>query len=175
MTTPDTTAFPSLARRLACLAYESLLLAAILLLVSALYTPLQASLGASLWLDQAFRATLALALFAYFGKSWVSHGQTVAMKAWRLKLQTADGETLSWKEAAIRYVISLILFVVVPVLAYLGARQGSGHRPLVALASFSWCLLPFLATLVDPERLTLQDRLCGTRTVLIPKRSGKTA
>src|SRR5689334_5269408 len=77
---------PGLTRRLCCLLYELLLMLAVLLLASALFTPLKAWLGASFWLEQLFRLFLAAALFGYFGLSWVRRGQTVAMKTWRIKL-----------------------------------------------------------------------------------------
>ena len=164
-----TAASPSLIRRFACLAYESLLMAAILLLVSAFYTPLKAWAGQSFWLEQAFRAVLAGALFAYFGTSWVTRGQTVAMKAWRIQVETTDGRRLDWPHAAMRYLISLAVFVLVPVLAYVGTRDSYGHRPVVALAAFSWCILPFLCTLIDPDKRALHDRLAGTRMTLVAK------
>ena len=164
---------PSLIRRFACLAYEALLVAAILLLASALYTPLKVWAGESLWLDQLFRIALAGVLFAYFGASWVTRGQTVAMKAWRIRIESASGERPGWRLAAVRYLISLAVFILIPVLAYLSARGSYGHRPLVALAAFSWSLLPFLATLVDPERLALHDRLAGTRMVVVDKKPRK--
>jgi uncharacterized RDD family membrane protein YckC len=76
----------SIGRRLCSQFYELLLIAALLLTVSAVMTGLQAWLGRSLLLDLLTQLALVGSLFGYFGSSWVKSGQTVAMKAWRLKL-----------------------------------------------------------------------------------------
>lgn len=158
----------SIGRRLASIAYELLLIAAILLTSSALYTPIKAWANASFWLDQLFRLFLIGILFAYFGVCWVTHGQTVAMKAWRLKLVTAQGTPLSWRHASLRYFIGLVLFIGVPVLAYLSTSHRYGHTRLVAVLSSLWALLPFVAASFDPEHQPLHDRLAGTRLILTP-------
>ncbi|KZE33281.1 putative RDD family membrane protein YckC [Crenobacter luteus] len=159
-----------LARRLASLAYESLLVGALLLVASALITPLLTALGPSLFatlLSQGFFATV---LFAYFGWCWVRGGQTVAMKTWRIRLVDADGLTLRWRGALRRFAIALGLYVGLPALSYLGlARHDGSLGQHLAIALLWWLLLPLSAWL-DPERRFLHDRLAGTRQVLTPKK-----
>ncbi|WP_404340999.1 RDD family protein [Pseudoalteromonas mariniglutinosa] len=43
--------------------------------------------------------TVNVAFFAYF---WTKSGQTIGMRAWRLKVQTLDGTLISWPQAIIR-------------------------------------------------------------------------
>jgi len=43
----------------------------------------------------------------YYAWCWVKGGQTVGMRAWRLKICKPDGQHLSWKEAYIRTLVSL--------------------------------------------------------------------
>jgi len=162
----DTQKPPSLKRRLACLMYELLLMAAILLVTSAIFLPLKHELGAGLWLVL-FRLCLLGALFAYFGLSWVHGGQTVAMKAWRLKLVSTHAPTVGWGQASFRFVVALVLFIGVPVVAYLG-MSGDGDR--VARLSLLWCFAPYLWSYFDPQGQYLHDRLCGTRLILLAKR-----
>lgn len=157
---------PGFKRRLACLLYEFILMLAILLAAVALITPIKAALGTSFWLDQLIRLVLLGTLFAYFGLSWVKGGQTVAMKAWRLKLVSASGTPVSWGQAVLRFVIALVLFLGVPIIAYLG-MGGSGDK--AARLSLLWALVPVLYAYFDPESQALHDRLCGTRILLLPK------
>lgn len=48
-----------------------------------------------------------LAGFAYFGLSWRRGGQTLGMRAWRLRLVNADGSAPpGWGALALRYVVA---------------------------------------------------------------------
>lgn len=162
----DTPHAPGLKRRLACLLYESLLMLALLLVPAALFTWLKANVGPSVWLDLLFRLALAAVLFAYFGLSWVQGGQTVAMKAWRLKLVAAGGRPIGWGLALFRFVVVLALVIGVPMVAYLGI---GGNDPHAARLALIWGLVPFLWSYFDPDGQYLHDRLCGTRLTLLPK------
>lgn len=76
---------------------------------------------------------------AYFVYCWTKSGQTLAMKAWRLRVETIDGQRLNLMQASARYLAAVIG------LALLGAG--------------------FLWMLVDPQRQFLHDRLLRTRVV----------
>jgi uncharacterized RDD family membrane protein YckC len=164
--TKPTSPFPSLKRRLACLIYECLLILALMLVPSALFTWLKAEIGASFWLDKLLQLTLLGVLFAYFGLSWVRGGQTVAMKAWRLKLEMADGRPLGWPQAVLRFMVTLLLLIGVPVVAYLGMGRSDPYTARLALL---WALVPFLWSYFDPQGQALHDRLCGMRLKRMPK------
>lgn len=162
----DSLQAPGFKRRLACLLYEFLLMAAMLLGAVALITPLKATLGPSFWLDQLIRLFLLAVLFTYFGLSWVRNGQTVAMKAWRLKLVTSNAGQIGWGQAALRFGVALVLFIGVPIIAYLGMEGSEGKD---ARLSLLWALIPFLYAYFDPLGQALHDRLSGTRLILLPK------
>lgn len=161
---------PGFARRLLCLLYELLLMAAVLLFASALFTPLKAWLGASFWLEQLFRLFLAAVLCGYFGLSWVRRGQTVAMKTWRIKLVARDGGPIGWPQALGRYLVALALFIGMPLVSYLGWEHAFGHTPQALWLSLIWWLIPYLTALHDKERQFLHDQLAGTRQILLPPR-----
>lgn len=159
-----------LGRRLCSQLYELLLIAALLLTVAALMTGLQAWLGQSLLLDLLTQLALAGSLFGYFGSSWVKTGQTVAMKAWRLKLvRQGDMQLVDWRQAGFRYVVALLLFVGMPAISYLAWSRNLGHGREALLISLAWCALPYLAAFYDKERLFLHDRLARTRQITLPK------
>lgn len=137
----------NLLRRLGAIFYDALLLVALLVLGSFLYVPvagnaLPAPLGRVLY--QIF--LLAIGFF-YFTGFWVHGGQTLGLRTWKLRLVTRDGSSVTWSQAAQRFVLALV----------------------------SWlCLgLGFLWVLVDREKLAWHDRFSGTRLVRVPDISRK--
>lgn len=89
-------------------------------------------------------ALMLLVAFAYFGLSWRRGGQTLGMRAWRLRLVRADGGAPpSWSALALRY--------------------------LIAPLSLAAAGLGFLWSLFDRERRTWHDLASGTVLVRMPK------
>jgi uncharacterized RDD family membrane protein YckC len=121
------------------LAYETLLLAAVLLAGGFAFSAFAAGL------DPAFarpllQLTLLVLAGAYFVWQWHRGGQTLALKTWRMRLVTAGGEPLSVRRALHRFVLALTGMLL----------GGSG----VLWAFF------------DRDRQFLHDRLAGTRIVM---------
>jgi uncharacterized RDD family membrane protein YckC len=130
-------------RRLAALLYDSLLLlalmvifttAAVMLLAGGAITPQTAGPWAYL-----YRACLFVILAGYYLLSWTRSGQTLGMRAWRLRVVTETGKPLGWKAACLRLPLSLLAW----------APAGLG----------------VLWLYVDAERAALQDRWSRTRIV----------
>lgn len=59
----------------------------------------------------AYRMTLQLALLvvaaSYFVASWVRGGQTIGMRAWRMRVVDEQGRPLAWPRALLRFVVAL--------------------------------------------------------------------
>lgn len=131
---------PGLARRLASMAYESLLIVGVL---SASFMLPNLALGLGLgivlpgWM---LLAHVFLALGAYFIWYWHRSGQTLAMQTWHIRISTPSGARPSLGRLALRYVLAW------PSVLYLGA-------------GLFWALF-------DRDRQFLHDRLAGTRLVL---------
>ncbi|MGO2012534.1 MAG: RDD family protein [Pseudoalteromonas sp.] len=53
----------------------------------------------------ALLVVVSVLFFAYF---WTKSGQTIGMRAWRLKVQTLEGNLISWPQAVIRSLGSLL-------------------------------------------------------------------
>lgn len=170
MTQPPTALFPSLFRRLASLGYEGLIVAAILVagglafssaaaLLSALGMATGASTGLERVLLQVFLVTL---LGAYFVRSWIRGGQTLAMKAWKLRLVRPDGNGVGAGLALGRFVLSgLVLGTGAAAAVWLWRHPGSVPGWLAALPAvvdLGWILC-------DRDRQFLHDRLTRTRVV----------
>ena len=128
----------SLTRRALALAYEALLLCA-LLLVSALPLAMITHAADRIAARPLFQLYLVAVAAAYFIWQWRHGGQTLAMKTWRIRIVTRAGAPL-----ALRHALSRFLF----------ALAGS----LLAGAGFLWAL-------VDRDGQFLHDRLAGTKIV----------
>lgn len=103
-------------RRLAAWIYDLLVAVAIIMLASAVSLGFAASLTALGWLqlsadqDHAgwlsqgpwYSLYLLLVLGGFFAYFWKTSGQTVGMRAWRLKLQNRDGSRLTLRQVVIR-------------------------------------------------------------------------
>ena len=129
---------PGIARRLASALYDSLLLAALLLIAT---FPFLALFGDSThgWRRDALQAWVLLVAGAYFVWFWSRGGQTLAMKTWRIRLVRRDGQPVEAPRAAHRYLLAVLGFFAL----------GLG---------FAWAL-------VDRERQFLHDRLAGTALI----------
>lgn len=158
----------SLARRLASLGYDTLLFAAIAIVVGFLTVPLaRPGAGAAVAPhvpDLRARSVSFALIFAvgalYFGWSWSGDRRTLAMKTWKLGLERRDGSRVDGRTALLRYVAAWI-GPALALAAYVALRPfdlGAHAAGLLAL-NFAWAL-------VDPERQFLHDRIAGTRLVL---------
>lgn len=56
----------------------------------------------------ALRATLLAVSAAYFVVSWSRGGQTIGMRAWRLRVVASDGGPLPWPRALLRFTIAVV-------------------------------------------------------------------
>ena len=170
----STIAVPAgLLRRLAALIYDSLLVVALLFFATFAVLPLSG--GEAITPDSqgpgayVYRGWLLAVAFAYFGICWVRGGQTLGLRAWRIRLQSADGSAASWAAAAVRFAIgaTLVLMAFIGLWSLRDPGRSLGDLPaalmlLPALANLSWIL-------VDPAGRSLQDLAGGMRVVRIAR------
>jgi len=95
---------PGLARRLACLLYEAVLVFAVAFFAG--FAFLFASGGVPLegWVLLAHQALVVAVLAGYFLWCWLRGGQTLAMKAWRIRLVGVTP-----RRALARFALALVL------------------------------------------------------------------
>ncbi len=131
-------------RNLAALVYDLLILPAVLF-IAAIPTvfiqggePFQQG-----WPRLALQFWLLGVAFVFLGLSWVRGGQTIGMRAWRIRLVSDDGKALRWSQA--------------------------GRRFLAGLLNTMLGGLGFLLLLRPPYR-SLHDRLSSTHLVYLPKK-----
>ena len=151
--------------RLAALVYESTLLFGVVFGASYL---LIAATGWNYPLPDGRRWILQAVVFVvvglYFVYCWTHGGQTLALKAWRLRVARADGSALSVREAILRYLLAWHLFLpgLISVVLF-------PATPWLNLAALLLGMLGMLALIyLDPERQAVHDRLLGTRLLRVP-------
>jgi uncharacterized RDD family membrane protein YckC len=130
-------------RRAAALLYDSVLLAALLVIFTSGAVFLNHRVAvepatAGAW-AYVYRAGLIGVIAGYYLLNWTRSGQTLGMRAWHLRAVTASGQPLAWKTAALRLVFGVLAW----------APAALGVRWLYA----------------DPEHLALHDRLSKTRII----------
>jgi uncharacterized RDD family membrane protein YckC len=134
-------------RRVAALVYDLLLLAALLMIYTggALFFTHGAALvpaTAGAWV-YAYRAGLLGVIGGYYLINWLRSGQTLGMRAWRLRVVSDAGRPLTLKAAVLRAVFGA--------LAWMPAALG------------------VLWLYVDPDHLALQDRWSKTRVIRLAR------
>ena len=105
MSLPDAPS-AGIARRLGALFYDSLLVFSLLFFATAILLPFTD--GAAIEPgNAAYLSYLTAVSFTYFGLSWTRGGQTLGMRAWRIKALDVNGAALSWRQSAVRFAAAL--------------------------------------------------------------------
>jgi len=132
----------SFLRRLAAWVYDGLVLCAVAMLGTAplLFLTEGEAVPAGAWWFRLYLLGLAGLFFCWF---WIHGGQTLGMRAWRVKLICANGAPITWRVAIIRFAAACLSV----------ASLGLG---------FAWAA-------IARDKLTWHDRLSGTRPVLLSR------
>ena len=135
----------SLARRFGALGYDLLVLAAVLMCFTLIVVLARGfrAIDPGTWWFEICLLGISVLFYCWF---WTHGGQTLGMRAWRIRVVGRDGQEVGWGRAVGRFFA-----------AWLSA--------LPAGAGFWW-------SLIDPQRLCWHDRLSGTVLVRVgPPRS----
>lgn len=126
-----------LVRQLAAMLYDAMLIFAVLFFAGAIALLFNAgeAIESSLW----FKLYLLLTVFTYYAWFWQKSGQTLGMRAWKIRIVTETGANPGWLT--------------------------SYCRLFLALLSWSCFGLGYLWRLFRPW--TWHDRLSGTRIILV--------
>jgi uncharacterized RDD family membrane protein YckC len=127
-----------LARRLASLAYEALLITALVLVMTFPFVGMtggKVSTGSRI----ALQLYVLMVCGAYFIWFWRHGGQTLPMKTWHVKVVSNQGQTLTLRVAVLRYIYAIA-------------------GTLLLGVTYFWAIF-------DRDRQFLHDRLAGTRVV----------
>jgi len=154
-------AIPGIFRRMACFIYEGVLLFGVLMIAGYLFSSLTQQRHA-LQGRHGLQAFLFIVLGVYFVWFWSRGGQTVAMKAWNLRLVSRDGSTVSQARALCRYVLSWLWFMPALLAVWLADLHSPGAS--FALLGAGVLAYAFLARL-HQSRQFWHDVVCGTQLI----------
>ena len=97
-------------RRFGAIFYDSILLAAVLFFASLpVVVPLQITIEHPMY--PFFIVYIYLVSFLFFGWFWTHGGQSLGLKTWKIKLISKNGTSVTWKQALIRYLASLLCWI----------------------------------------------------------------
>jgi uncharacterized RDD family membrane protein YckC len=157
-----------IARRLAALAYELLLLVALWLVAGFALAPLVSPQPGGLRQELVIPSALGRlgefgVLFTltglYLGWSWAGGRRTLPQKTWKLAVVGVDRSAASAGKALTRY-LACWIGPALALLAYLALRPYSFGTHGVWLLGLNW-----LWAWIDSDRQFLHDRIAGTRIV----------
>ena len=134
---------PGLGRVLGAIIYDSLALFALFMVAGFIIIPVLGHPPTGPYEHLAFQVLLLAITYLFFCWFWTHGGQTLGMRAWKIRLVNLDNEAITWAIATGRF----------------------------CLAILSWLLLGlgYLSMLWDPDGLSWHDRLSSSQLVLLTK------
>lgn len=164
-------------RYLAAMLYDSLLILAVLFIASLVYMiPYMTSgsidatqsqnLSNTTFQTPMYKTYIFVIWFLFLTWFWTHGGQTLGLRVWKLRVQTADAKAISLVQALLRFLASLAPWVAALFLYYINNKAGLLPSP------YNYCLLLFGFSgiawkIFDPDNLTAHDRFSETRVVRI--------
>ena len=129
---------PGFLRRLGAQFYDALLLLALWFLATALALPFNRgeAFSSSQWFYPLYLLLVSFIFYAWF---WTHGGQTLGMRAWKIKVLDSELKAISWQQALTRFLVAMLSWLCL----------GLG---------FIWCL-------IDRQHMTWHDKLSNTRLV----------
>lgn len=166
METVSVNLFPStgLFKRLLVVIYDGFLLAGTLLF-SAFILVLLGVHPEHSWSRMINLIALSLVSLFFYGWVWTHGGQSLGMKAWRVKLVNAEGGAVTWNLALLRFIYAYLQWLLILGIIYTWMQEWyAGVGILSAVVFFG-----IASSMKHPQKLMLHDWLSRTRLVTLPK------
>jgi len=145
-----------LVARIGAFFYESVLVFGISFFVSALIHTLVPAADDNPWV---LRIALFFTLGVYFSYCWQRSGQTLAMKAWHIRLVGQTSDTVPWMSAILRYCAAWTMVIPGLILVWMMAAQGLSAMLLWAIG----CIAMLLPAFFTRQGRLLHDWIAGTQ------------
>lgn len=146
---------------MAAFVYEGVLLFGVAMAAAGIYsvvTGMRHALHGRFGLMAFLLGTMAV----YFVWFWSHGGQTVAMKAWHVRLVDSHGRPVTPLRSLARHILAWLWFAPALLAAGLSGLKSSGSTAAIVLAgivAYAWL------SRLHPQRQFLHDVACGTRLV----------
>ncbi|MDO6594862.1 RDD family protein [Neptuniibacter sp. 1_MG-2023] len=130
-------------KRLGAFVYDMILIIALLMVSTGIIT-MGFNQGESVQ-GPLFQSFLFILVYLFLSFFWMRNGQTLGMLAWRLRVQTTEGERLNAKQCLLRYIVGILSL-------------------LAGGAGFLWMF-------INKQKMTWHDIASGTHVIELPKRA----
>ncbi len=155
-------------KRLLAILYDSFLLIAALFLAMAVLLLISGGYEFQAG-NPLITAYLLLVSFIFFGWFWTHGGQTLGMRAWKLRVQQTDGKPISWQHAALRFTTALpawiALFIGIALVADIQLETYPWLNRLSMLTKWLIFIVGIAWLVVDQWPNGWRDKVSGTRVV----------
>ena len=146
---------------MACFVYEGVLLFGVVMIAGYLFSSLTQQRHALIG-RHGLQAFLFIVLAIYFVWFWSHGGQTVAMRAWQIRVVDMGGRPLSQARGLARYVLGYLWFAPALLWLWMSGLSGAGDSFGILLTGVvGYALL----TRLHPQRQFFHDVVCGTRLI----------
>ena len=113
-------------RRMGAVFYDALLLFAVLFFATALALPFNS--GEAFAKDQiGFPLYLLFVAYLFYVWFWTHGGQTLGLKAWKLKVCTQEGADITWIQATLRFLVAILSWLCLGAGFFWGLTSKSRH------------------------------------------------
>ncbi len=100
-------AAPGFLRKITAVFYDALLLLAVLFFATAVALPFNS--GQAFSSGQYFYPLYLLTIaFVFYGWFWTHGGQTLGLRAWKIKVCSEDGAPVGWSQAGLRFAAGIL-------------------------------------------------------------------
>lgn len=154
-------ATPAISRRMAAFLYEGVLLFGVVMVAGFAYSVATQMRNAAQG-TMGLQVFLFLVLGVYFVWFWSRGGQTVATKAWHIRLVDSQGCSVTPLRATFRYLLAWLWFVPALSVVHTSGLNSVGAMAGVVLAGIgAYAALAWLRA----DKQFLHDVVCGTRLI----------
>jgi uncharacterized RDD family membrane protein YckC len=107
--------------------------------------------------------------FGFCGYFWTRSGQTIGMRAWRIRVETEQATLVTWQQALQRWLCANISWLPSLLLLMAAERFGSITLKYMGQGLSLLGVVAWLVMYLDPQRRTWHDRVSKTRVTKLPK------
>jgi uncharacterized RDD family membrane protein YckC len=152
-------------RRIGAIVYDALLVAALLMLTTALFLlftrgRIASDLG---WVFYVYRVALVTVVTAFFVFFWTEKGRTLGMQAWRLRIERLDGSLPTVRDALLRLLLALIPWLPALVAIVIGVQLKMPLATRVGYWLFVLVPVNYASARFDVSGRSWHDRFLQTR------------
>ncbi|MBD3610710.1 MAG: RDD family protein [Gammaproteobacteria bacterium] len=153
-------------KRLFAMLYDALLVMALWLVASALLLPFSGDVKGEQY-NPLITVYLLIVTYLFFHWFWTHGGQTLGMRAWKIKLVHVDSKAIDWKITLLRFVTGMPAWILI-IIASLGVT--GNELGVIELSSRTIFISGLVWLLIDNWPNSWRDRLSHTRVILLNQR-----